>query len=59
MKTNSGEYKVEYNYCDCHPETCCCNKWKVLDTEGQLVATFYEKEDALKLRDTLKILDMF
>jgi hypothetical protein len=26
-------FKVEINYCDCHPETCCCRDYKIVDTK--------------------------
>lgn len=39
-------YKVAYNHCDCHPETCCCNPWKVVDSDGKKVTTFYHDYDA-------------
>jgi hypothetical protein len=26
-------FKVEINYCNCHPETCCCHDYKIVDTE--------------------------
>lgn len=41
------KYKVQYNYCSCHPETCACNPYKVVDiSTGQEVASFYLKNDA-------------
>ncbi len=26
-------FKVELNYCSCHPETCCCDDYRIVDTE--------------------------
>jgi hypothetical protein len=26
-------FKVEANYCYCHPETCCCRDYKIVDTK--------------------------
>lgn len=39
-------YSVEKNYCNCHPETCCCNPYKIVDTNGEKFETFYTKEKA-------------
>lgn len=48
------KYRVEYNHCNCHPETCCCNPYKVVNTTtGEGVATFYLEADAQKLCNLL------
>lgn len=47
-------YKIESNYCDCHPETCCCDKYKVVDDKDNTIAKFYNIEDAENL---IKILN--
>ncbi len=26
-------FKVEINYCNCHPETCCCDDYRIIDTK--------------------------
>ncbi len=44
---------VVRNHCDCHPETCCCNDWKVLDKNGIKVDTFYAKESAVMFANAL------
>lgn len=31
-----ARYKVERNYCNCHPETCCCPDWAIIDTTDGL-----------------------
>jgi hypothetical protein len=42
-------FKIEENCCNCHPETCCCDDWIVVDDNGDKIATFYNKEDAENL----------
>lgn len=42
-------YYVEVNYCKCHPETCCCNDWNVVDDIGNFYASFFHKRDAERL----------
>lgn len=37
---------VVQNNCNCHPETCCCSNWKLLDREGKVVDYFDYKESA-------------
>lgn len=44
---------VKRNYCNCHPETCCCDPYKVVDDSGKTIATFYDKSDAKRLVDML------
>jgi hypothetical protein len=46
-------YRVEVNYCRCHPETCCCNDWRIVDSKGDKVSTHFLKEDADRLADLL------
>jgi len=48
---------VVVNHCNCHPETCCCNDWLVLDKRGTKVDTFYAKESADRVANTLNALD--
>ena len=48
-------YKVSRNRCDCHPETCCCRPWLVLDPSGYEVAGFHSEYDALKLVNILNV----
>lgn len=49
------KFKVENNWCNCHPETCCCNPYKVVNTQtGKTVATVYLYEDAMELADALE-----
>lgn len=43
------KYRVERNYCNCHPETCICNPWNVVSPEGDKMSTHYNKDDADKL----------
>ena len=48
-----SEYKVERNYCSCHPETCCCNPWKVTAPDGSRHSTFYRKSTADEVASAL------
>lgn len=36
-------YSVKPNRCNCHPETCACNPWKIVDEHGERHSTHYEK----------------
>lgn len=47
------KFKVEPNYCDCHPETCCCNRWKLVDETGRMVTTFFAEKDAIYIANLL------
>jgi len=38
-------YKVIRNYCNCHPETCACNDWVIVNKEG-VYGTFFSKQTA-------------
>jgi hypothetical protein len=46
-------YRVEINHCHCHPETCCCNDYKVVDADGEKVSTHFNREDAQSLANLL------
>lgn len=35
------EYKVIINRCNCHPETCCCDDWIVVDSKGEEQCSFF------------------
>lgn len=39
-------FKLEPNRCNCHPETCCCDDWKITDSKNNKVVTFHNKENA-------------
>jgi hypothetical protein len=39
-------YYVKPNTCNCHPETCCCNAWKVVDAQGERHSTHQMKSVA-------------
>lgn len=48
------DYEVRRNYCDCHPETCCCKPWGLFHkVTGEKIATFYSKSDAVSLCEKL------
>lgn len=35
----SATYTVEWNRCDCHVETCCCDDWAILKPNGEKHST--------------------
>jgi hypothetical protein len=37
-------YVVEENYCRCHPETCCCEDYKITK-KGIVIARSNDKEE--------------
>ena len=41
-----GEYQVKPNWCRCHPETCCCDHWAIVNPDGSKHSTHYAKEHA-------------
>jgi len=46
------QYTVARNRCNCHPETCSCNPWVVLNPEGMVVMPpSYSKEWAERVKD--------
>lgn len=47
------KYVVEVNRCGCHPETCCCDPWRVVDSNDKLFSTFYSKDVAIITADLL------
>ena len=48
------KYAVYNNNCNCHPETCGCNPYKVVNEDTkERIATFYSKKEAFKLADLL------
>lgn len=49
-------YTVKINYCTCHPETCCCNKWVVIDTNGEKHSTYFHKNTAQEVAEALNML---
>ena len=40
------KYKVERNRCGCHPETCCCDDYAVIDPLGGKYVTTNDKNIA-------------
>lgn len=49
------KYKVvSKGYCGCHPETCCCDPWRVIDSDGDVIATYYNRQVAEKLISILE-----
>lgn len=45
-------YTVEYNYCDCHPETCCCDSY-VLKEDGKFYLSSNDKDKLVDLANRL------
>jgi hypothetical protein len=41
----ANELTVGSNYCNCHPETCCCNDWAVY-SGNKKVNTFFDRAKA-------------
>jgi len=51
-------YEVKTNHCCCHPETCCCNPYVVVDTDrDKRVATFFTIKGAQSLASKLNAAD--
>lgn len=45
-------YTIERNQCQCHPETCGCDPWNVMQN-GTKWVTCYTKEKAERLVELL------
>lgn len=41
-----NKYHVRQNWCDCHPETCCCNDWAVHFHNGNKHSTYFKRQAA-------------
>jgi hypothetical protein len=39
------KYTIEVNRCGCHPESCCCDDYVILDPEGEEFVTVYKRAD--------------
>ena len=53
-------YKLSYNYCNCHPETCCCDPYVILDDNGEVYTTIFNKtigQEIVDLKNENKTLD--
>lgn len=48
-------YQVRPNFCNCHPETCCCNNWAIYRQDGSKFSTFFDKADAEKVATALNV----
>lgn len=47
-------YVLQRNHCNCHPETCCCDPYKVVDIiTNTKLSTHYNWDDGKRLVDTL------
>lgn len=47
------KYQVKSNYCNCHPETCCCNDWAVYSADGEKHSTHFKREVAELVAEAL------
>jgi hypothetical protein len=50
-----AKYRIVSNWCDCHPETCCCNDYAIVDKFGNKVTTAFSREMAKVIIDGLKV----
>lgn len=48
-------YRVEPNVCNCHPETCCCKDWRVMEPDGSCLTTFSNKSKAQNVADKMNL----
>ena len=48
-------YEVRLNFCNCHPETCCCNTWAVYQPDGTKHSTFCYRSEAYEVAQNLNI----
>lgn len=53
-----NEYHVRPNWCNCHPETCCCNDWAVHAPNGDKHSTYRHEEIAEEIADLLNRSDV-
>ena len=42
----TGRYYVTGNYCRCHPETCNCNDFALIDPAGEKHSTYFNQREA-------------
>lgn len=47
-------FHVRPNWCDCHPETCCCNDWAVHAPDGTRHSTHFPRSTAQDIADALE-----
>jgi hypothetical protein len=45
------KYRLVPNSCNCHPETCCCPDFRIIDENGNWVAGGMDKDQMKKLVD--------
>jgi hypothetical protein len=38
-----NKYTIEYNVCNCHPETCNCNPWKIIYKDKKIATGYFRK----------------
>jgi len=46
-------YVVEKTLCDCHPETCCCPDFSIVDSNGETFMKLMDKKKALIIASAL------
>jgi len=52
-----SHYKVEYNHCNCHLETCACDDFVILRPDGSKFLTVFNHKIAAELVDKLNGLE--
>lgn len=50
------KYTVERNYCNCHPETCCCDTY-ILKENGKYYLSSNDKQKLVDLAQKLNGID--
>lgn len=54
------KYKVVRNdRCTCHPETCCCDEYAVVDLTGKKITTVFDEVTGAQLIYLLNLNESF
>jgi hypothetical protein len=48
-------YQVKRNKCWCHPQTCCCDRYKIVDEKDNTYVTTNDKQKAQTIADALNL----
>jgi hypothetical protein len=51
-----SDYRVVPNWCNCHPETCCCNDWAIVTNRDTKHSTHFDQTQAINIAEALNIL---
>lgn len=49
-------YSAAKRRCSCHPETCCCDTYVVIDQNDRLVVSTNDRDNALMVAEGLNLL---